>query len=88
MAQKKQSAKIDPKTVSEGTSKKVLSFLNAARSAEEIATAIEIEGERDIGIKIFESLLDRRARHGGFLSLATAAASYWYDRRSLRNYKD
>ena len=75
MAQKKQSAKIDPKTVSEGTSKKVLSFLNAARSAEEIATAIEIEGERDIGIKIAESLLDRRARLGGFENLDQVAAT-------------
>ncbi len=75
MAQKKQSVKQDTKRVAESTSKKVLSFLNAARSAEEIASAIEIEGERDIGIKIAEGLLDRRARLGGFQNLEQVAAT-------------
>ena len=70
MTQEKRSVKaIIPKEIAESTSKKVLSFLNAAQSAEEIAEAIEFKGERDIGIKIAESLLDRRARLGGFQNL-------------------
>ena len=75
MAQEKRSAKADPRRISENTSKKVLSFLNTARSAEEIARAIEIKGERDIGVKIAESLLDRRERLGGFQSLDQVAAT-------------
>lgn len=75
MVQRKRSVKPDTGRVAESTSKKVLSFLNAARSAEEIASAIEIEGERDIGIKIAEVLLDRRARLGGFQNLDQVAAT-------------
>ena len=71
MAQKK----LDPKSVAESTSKKVLNFLNTAGSAEEIASVIEIEGERDIGVKIAEVLLDRRAKLGGFQNLDQVAAT-------------
>jgi len=75
MIQKKRSAKVDPKKIAESTSRKVLYFLNAAQSAEEIASVIEIEGERDIGVKIAQSLLDRRARLGGFKNLDQVAAT-------------
>lgn len=75
MTQEKRTAKAIPKEIAEGTSRKVLSFLNAAHSAEEIASAIEFKGERDIGIKIAESLLDRRARLGGFHDLNQVAAT-------------
>ena len=75
MTQKKRSSKVESKRIAESTSKKVLAFLNAAQSAEEIASAIEIVGERDVGVKIAESLLDRRARLGGFQSLDQVAST-------------
>ena len=75
MTQKKRSSKVEPKKIAESTSKKVLAFLNAAQSAEEIASVIEIEGERDVGVKIAQSLLDRRARLGGFQNLDQVAAT-------------
>ena len=75
MTQEKRTAKPIPKEIAESTSKKVLSFLNAAQSAEEIASAIEIKGERDVGVKVAESILDRRARLGGFQNLDQVAAT-------------
>lgn len=75
MTQEKRKVAVNFTETAEGASKKVLSFLNAAQSAEEIAGAIEIKGERDIGIKVAESLLDRRARLGGFHNLSQVAAT-------------
>lgn len=69
MTQEKRTIKVVSREISESTSRKILSFINAAQSAEEIASAIEFKGERDVGVKVSESLLDRRARLGGFQNL-------------------
>lgn len=52
---------------------KVLDFLNAAQTAEEIDRAVEIPGQRDIGVRIAQRILDRRAQLGQFTSLYQVA---------------
>lgn len=47
----------------------VLEFLNAAQTAEEIATAVELRDERDVGLKVAQRILAARERLGGFSSL-------------------
>ena len=54
---------------------KVLSFLNTVQTADELAGAVEFKGERDVGIQVARSILDRRARLGGFRNLDQLAAS-------------
>ncbi len=75
MTKEKRTANNNSGEIAESTSKKVLSFLNAAQSAKEIASAVEFKGERDVGIKVAESLLDRRARLGGFRNLNQVAGT-------------
>ena len=62
-----------PDDVSEEDTWKVLEFLNVAATAEEIAQAVEIPGERDVGITVAQHLLDRRGELGVFTSLQQVA---------------
>ena len=48
---------IEPKDVNPETARKVLSFLNMARTAEEIASSIEIPRERDVGLRVAKNIL-------------------------------
>jgi hypothetical protein len=75
MNREKRPENANPQKIAKSTARKVLSFLNAAQSAEEIASAVEFKGERDVGTKVAESLLDRRARLGGFHNLSEVAAT-------------
>jgi len=63
---------IKPEDVTPALSEKILSFLNSVRNPEEIASVVEVPG-RDVGVKISESLLDRRAHLGGFRNLNQVA---------------
>ncbi len=60
---------IKPEDVNLQDAQRVLNFLNSARSAEEIAEAVEIPGDRDVGIKIGKRILDRRKELGKFINL-------------------
>lgn len=65
--------KIKPEDVQMKKAKKILSFLNAAKTANEIADAIEFPGERDVGIKVARNILDRRQELGGFKNIKQVA---------------
>ncbi len=66
---------IRPEDVGPEDARIVLEFLNGAQSARQIADAIEIPGELDVGLRVAQRLLDRRAALGGrFASLAQIAA--------------
>ena len=58
-----------PENISTSDAAMVLEFLNAAQSAEEIATAVEISDELDIGLRVAGRILARREQLGGFSSL-------------------
>jgi len=58
-----------PENISASDATMVLEFLNAAQSAEEIATAVEIPGELDIGLRVAARILVRRDQLDGFTSL-------------------
>ena len=58
-----------PEDVSASDAAMVLDFVNAAQSAEEIATAVEIPDERDIGERVALRIINRREELGGFTSL-------------------
>ncbi len=60
---------LKPEDVPEVEAKRVLDFLNAARTAEEIAGAIEIPEERDVGLRVAQNILEDRARIGRFRNL-------------------
>ena len=64
---------IKPEDVSPEDAQKVLDFLNSAQSAAEIAEAVEIAHERDVGIRVGQHILDRRQQLGGFTSLQQVA---------------
>ena len=64
-----------PEDVDAENAKLVLDFLNGATSAREIAAAVEIRGELDVGPKIAQRLLDRRTALGGFQTLAQVFAT-------------
>ena len=66
-------AYVKPEDVSAEDVQKVLDFLNSAESAEEIAIAVEIPGERDVGIRVAQHILDRRRELGGFTNLRQVA---------------
>ena len=44
-----------------------------AKTAEEIAEAVEIAHERDVGVRVAQRILDRREKLGGFTSLQQVA---------------
>lgn len=54
-----------PEDLSAGEARKVLDFLNRAASAREIAETIEIPGELDVGLRVGQRILERRAALGG-----------------------
>lgn len=51
----------------------VLDFLNSAETAEQIAAAVEIPGEPDVGVRIAQRILDRRGQLGTFTDLRQVA---------------
>ena len=55
------------------TATKVVSFLNRARTAEEIAGTIRLTGERAIGIKVARNILNKRTQLGEFTNLIQIA---------------
>jgi hypothetical protein len=60
---------LEPRDVAAADTRKVLDFLNAARSPEEIAAAVEFPGELDVGVRVGARLLARRDELGTFTSL-------------------
>lgn len=64
---------LEPRDVTAGDAQKVLDFLNAAGTAEEIATAVEFPGELDVGLRVGARILTRRAQLGKFTSLQQVA---------------
>jgi hypothetical protein len=62
-------AYLKPEDVQPAEAQKVLAFLNAAKKAEEIAGAIKIPGERDVGIKVAQNILNKRVELGRFEDL-------------------
>lgn len=58
-----------PENISAADAAMVLEFLNAAQSAEEIAAAVEILGELDVGPLVAARILARRDQLGGFSTL-------------------
>ncbi len=60
--------------VSPANAQRVLNFLNAATSAQQIADTIELPGELDIGVHLAQRLLARRTQLGGFTTLQQVAA--------------
>ncbi len=71
-------AYLRPKDVKPAEARKVLTFLNAAKTAKEIVGAIEYTGEMDVGvkvgIKVAQNILNRRAQLGGFEDLKQVAS--------------
>ena len=49
--------------------RRVLAFLNTVRTAGEIVDAVKLVGGRDVGIKVAQNVLNRRAQLGGFTDL-------------------
>lgn len=64
---------LEPRDVTAGDAQKVLDFLNAATTAEEIATAVEFPHELDVGLRVGARILARRAELGKFTSLQQVA---------------
>ena len=64
---------IRPEEVPAADAKNVLAFLNAVGSAEELAQAVEIAGERDVGTRVAQRILDRRNELGKFTDLRQVA---------------
>jgi subtilisin family serine protease len=60
---------IRPGEVPPSLAEKVLAFLNTAKTAEEIAEAVEFPKERDVGIKVAQNILVRRDELDGFKNL-------------------
>ncbi len=58
-----------PEDVSAEHATQVLDFLNQAASAQEIAEAVELPDVRDVGLRVAQRLLDRRAELNGFRTL-------------------
>lgn len=65
---------LDPGQVDPERAKVVLEFLNAAKTPDEIATAIEFPGEPDIGVRLAERLLRAREELGGFTDIKQVRA--------------
>ncbi len=63
-----------PEDVSSTHAAQVLAFLNAATTVEEIAAAVEISGELDVGLRVAARILARRNELDGFTSLGQVYA--------------
>lgn len=59
---------IKPESLSAAEVQQVLEFLNGAQTVEDIADTIEIPGELDVGLRVAQRLLNRRATLGGEFS--------------------
>lgn len=64
---------INPEDVQIEKAKWILAFLNSAKTAQEIADAVEIPRERDVGIRVARNILARREELGGFRNLKQIA---------------
>jgi hypothetical protein len=64
---------IRPEDVSPADARRVLVFLNSAQSAEQIAKAVEIPDELDVGLRVAQRILDRREELSAFTSLQQVA---------------
>lgn len=53
----------------EDQAERILEFLNSVETDTEIASAIEIYGERDVGIKVARNILKERTKRGEFTIL-------------------
>ena len=62
-----------PEDVRPEHARQVLDFLNSAQSAEQIAAAVEIPGEPDVGIRLSQRILDQRGQLGTFTNLQQVA---------------
>ena len=62
-----------PEDVRPDHAREILDFLNSAETAEQIATAVEIPGEPDVGVRIAQRILDRRGQLGTFTDLRQVA---------------
>jgi hypothetical protein len=62
-----------PEDVRPEHARQVLRFLNSAQTAEQIAAAVEIPGEPDVGIRLSQRILDRRRQLGTFTNLGQVA---------------
>ena len=62
-----------PEDVRPEHARQVLDFLNSAQTAEQIAAAVEIPGEPDVGIRLSQRILDRRGQLGTFTNLQQVA---------------
>jgi len=60
---------LKPEEVSPDDAKKVLEFVNTARTPEEIAETIEFPDEVDVGVKVASNILEKRAELGTFTDL-------------------
>lgn len=74
MNQQVQKDCLKPEDVKPPIVKKVLTFLNTVKTAEEIAGTIEFPEERDVGIKVAQNIIARRTQLGGFKDLRQVAA--------------
>jgi hypothetical protein len=70
MSSEERKRPVSPKDVPEEHAKNVLEFLNTAENALEIADAIELPGERDVGIRVAQNIIDKRAELGQFKNLS------------------
>lgn len=64
---------LSPNDVRPEHARRVLDFLNAALAAREIADTVEFPGEPDVGMRVSQRLLDRRAELGRFTTLQQVA---------------
>ena len=64
---------INPQDVDPRDARSALNFLNVARTADEIANAIQIPGDRDVGNRVAQRILDRRDELGEFTQLQQIA---------------
>ena len=62
-------ATIQPHAVSPADAAKILAVLNSAQNARELAAAIELPNEPDVGLRLATHLLERRAQLGTFTTL-------------------
>jgi hypothetical protein len=63
-----------PEDVGPEHAREVLDRLNAAQTTQELAAAVEIPGERGVGVGISQRILDRREELGGFTDLQEVRA--------------
>lgn len=57
---------LKPTDISPIQAKNVIAFLNNAKTADEIAAAVEIDNETDVGITVAQRIVDVRNKLGGF----------------------